>query len=156
MCCQMGVDLERRCQDTSREMQMLTKKEVFPRPRVQDRAGERLQDQIIEEVKELEHTKTEEALQLASKEHDLWMTTLEKRGKKTAGRQESEEGWNRHSLQRDPQQNKAYNPFSTMTMKMIQDMGNVELLELIGCLQRWVKASSIAQKHWTFFRFKTS
>ena len=32
-----------------------------------------LQDQIIAEIKELVHTKTEEALQLAEKEHDLWM-----------------------------------------------------------------------------------
>ena len=32
--------------------------------RVQERASERLQDQIIEEIKELEQTKTEEALQL--------------------------------------------------------------------------------------------
>ena len=40
--------------------------------RVQDRASERLQDQIFE-IKELEHTKTEEALQLVRKEHDLWM-----------------------------------------------------------------------------------
>ena len=36
----------------------------------------------------------------------------------------------RHSLQRDLQQNKAYNPFSTTTKKMIQDVGNVELFEL--------------------------
>ena len=35
-----------------------------------------------------------------------------------------------HSLQRDLQQNKAYNPFSTMTKKISQDMGNVELFEL--------------------------
>ena len=33
----------------------------------------------------------------------------------------------RHSLQRDLQQNEAYNPFSTMTKQMIQDVGNVEL-----------------------------
>ena len=31
--------------------------------RVQDRASERMQDQIIEEIKELVHTKTEEASQ---------------------------------------------------------------------------------------------
>ena len=41
--------------------------------RVQDRASERMQDQIIEEIKELESTKTEEALHIAGKEHDLWM-----------------------------------------------------------------------------------
>ena len=37
----------------------------------------------------------------------------------------------RQSLQRDLQQNKAYNPFSTTSKKMIQDMGNVELLHRI-------------------------
>ena len=46
--------------------------------RVQSRASERLQDQIVEERKEMEHTKTEEALQLASKEHDLWVYQNEK------------------------------------------------------------------------------
>ena len=46
--------------------------------RVQDRASERMQDQIIEEIKELEGTKTEEALEIAEKEHDLWMYKKEK------------------------------------------------------------------------------
>ena len=36
----------------------------------------------------------------------------------------------RHALQRDLQQNKAYNSFSTTTKKMIQEVGNEELLEL--------------------------
>ena len=36
----------------------------------------------------------------------------------------------RHALQQDLQQNKAYNPFSATTQKMIQDVGNVELFEL--------------------------
>ena len=36
----------------------------------------------------------------------------------------------RQALQRDLQQNNAYNPFSTTTKKMIQDMGNIELFEL--------------------------
>ena len=36
----------------------------------------------------------------------------------------------RQSLPGDLQQNKAYNPFSATSKKMIQDMGNVELLEL--------------------------
>ena len=67
------------CQDTSREIQMLNKRqEIFQNAiegkfTVQDRASERLQDQLIEEIKELGHTKTEEALQLVRKEHDLWM-----------------------------------------------------------------------------------
>ena len=33
----------------------------------------------------------------------------------------------RHALQQDQQQNKAYNPFSEKSKKMIKDMGNVEL-----------------------------
>ena len=51
---------------------MLNKRqEIFPTAidgwlRVQDRASERLQDQIIEEIGKLEHTKTEEAFQLVS------------------------------------------------------------------------------------------
>ena len=52
----------------------------------------------------------------------------------------------RHALQRDLQQNEAYNPFSTMTKQMIQDVGNVELFELFEtdpktqcteCLSYW-------------------
>ena len=52
----------------------------------------------------------------------------------------------RQSLQRDLQQNKAYNPFSATSKKMIQDMGNVELFELFEtdpetqckeCLSYW-------------------
>ena len=73
------VDLERRCQDISREIQMLNKRqEIFQNAiedklRVQERASERMQDRIIEEIKELVHRKTEEALRIAVKEHDLWM-----------------------------------------------------------------------------------
>ena len=36
----------------------------------------------------------------------------------------------RHALQLDLQQNKAYNPFSATAKKMIKDVGNVELFEL--------------------------
>ena len=52
----------------------------------------------------------------------------------------------RHALKRDLQQNKAYNPFSTTTKHMIQDVGNVELFELFEtdtktqckkCLSYW-------------------
>ena len=69
------VDLENRCQD-------IRAKEIFQRAiegklRVQDRTSERLQDQIIEEIKELESTKTED-LQIARKEHNLWMYQNEK------------------------------------------------------------------------------
>ena len=51
----------------------------------------------------------------------------------------------RHALQRDLQQNEAYNPFST-TKQMIEDVGNVELFELFEtdpktqcteCLSHW-------------------
>ena len=49
-------------------------------------------------------------------------------------------------LQRDLQQNKSYNPFSTTTKQMIQDVDNVELFELFEtdsktqwteCLSYW-------------------
>ena len=52
----------------------------------------------------------------------------------------------RQSLQRDLQQNNAYNPFSEKSKKMIEDMGNVELSELFetdprtqckACLLYW-------------------
>ena len=52
----------------------------------------------------------------------------------------------RQSLQRDLQQNEAYNPFNTTSKKMIQDMGNVEQFELFEtdpktqckeCLSSW-------------------
>ena len=98
------VDLERRCQDISREIQMLNKRQekfqnaIDGKLRVQGRAGERLQDQIIEEIKELECTKTEEALQIAEKEHDLWMYQNEKEeAKRLQGvrkpRQDEEIAW---------------------------------------------------------------
>ena len=54
------------------------KNAIHGRLRVQDRASERLQDQIIEEIKELEHRKTQEALQWVRTEHDLWMYQNEK------------------------------------------------------------------------------
>ena len=45
----------------------------------------------------------------------------------------------RQSLQRDLQQNKAYNPFSTTTKQMIQDVGNVELFD---CSRQIIKRSA--------------
>ena len=78
------VELERRCQDISEEKQMLSKRqEIFKnaiedRLRVQSRASERLQDQIIEEIKEMEHKRTEEALELVRKENGLWRYQSEK------------------------------------------------------------------------------
>ena len=52
----------------------------------------------------------------------------------------------RHALQQDLQQNKAYNPFSATSKKMIKDVGNVEQYELFetdpetqckACLSYW-------------------
>ena len=53
------VDLERRCQDISREIQMLNKRQEIFQSAIEGTASERLQDQSMEEVKELESTKTE-------------------------------------------------------------------------------------------------
>ena len=59
----------------------------------------------------------------------------------------------RHALQQDLRQNQAYNPFSPESKRMIQDVGNVKLFELLETdLQRsakhayhtGAKASSIA------------
>ena len=75
------VELERRCQDTSREIQMLNKRqEIFQNAiegklRVQDRVSERLQDQIVEEIKALEHK-----------------PKRKRRSKKIAGRQDTQKG----------------------------------------------------------------
>ena len=38
---------------------------------------------------------------------------------------------NRHALQQDLRQNQAYNPFSPESKQMIQDVGNIELFELL-------------------------
>ena len=52
----------------------------------------------------------------------------------------------RHSLQQDPRQNQTYNPFSPESRKMIQDVGNIALCELLetepktqckACLSYW-------------------
>ena len=45
--------------------QKIFKTAIEGKLRVQSRANERLQDQIIEEIMEMEHTETKEALQLA-------------------------------------------------------------------------------------------
>ena len=52
-----------------------------------------------------------------------------------------------HALQQDLRQNQAYNPFSPESKRMIQDVGNVELFELLepdpkktqceACLSYW-------------------
>ena len=76
--------MERKCQVTSREIQMFNKRQgIFEnvtegKVRVEDIVSERMEDKIIEEMKELVHRKTEEALQIAEKEHDLWMYQNEK------------------------------------------------------------------------------
>ena len=78
--------MERRCQDISREIQTLNKRqEIFKDTiegmlRVQDRASERMQDQIIEEIMDFVHTKAEEALQLAVKD-DCGCTKMKKKPK---------------------------------------------------------------------------
>ena len=52
----------------------------------------------------------------------------------------------RHALQQDLRQNQAYNPFSPESKKMSQDVGNIELFELLetepktqctACLSYW-------------------
>ena len=52
----------------------------------------------------------------------------------------------RHALQQDLRQNQSYNPFSPESKKMIQDVGNIELCELLetepitqckACLSYW-------------------
>ena len=60
------------------ERQEIFQSAIAGKLKVQDRASERMQDQFIEEITELAHTKTEEASQLAAKEHDLWMYPDEK------------------------------------------------------------------------------
>ena len=76
-----------------REIQMLNKRqEIFQDAieselSVKDRASERMQDRIVEEIKDLVHRKAEEALQIAVKEHDLWMSKMTK--KKQNGCRES-------------------------------------------------------------------
>ena len=88
----------------------------------------------------------------------------------------------RHALQQDLQQNDAYNPFSTTTKQMIQDVGNVELFELFEtdpktqckeCLSYWSEGivllhmrASLERNcgqteasfniHWTFFQFQST
>ena len=60
--------------------------------------------------------------------------------------QKIEDHPNRHALQQDLRQNQAHNPFSPESKKMIQDVGNIELLELLEtepktqctvCLSYW-------------------
>ena len=60
---------------------------------------------------------------------------------------------NRHALQQDLRQNQAYNPFSPESKQMIQEVGSVELFELLetdsktqckACLSYWSEGSSIA------------
>ena len=67
----------------------------------------------------------------------------------TSGReliQKIENHPDRHALQQDLRQNQAYNPFSPESKKMIQDVGNIELCELLetepktqctACLSYW-------------------
>ena len=57
-----------------------------------------------------------------------------KHAQSTSGReliQKIESHPNRHALQRDQRQNQSYNPLSPEPKKMIQDVGNIELCELL-------------------------
>ena len=75
------VELDRRCQDKVRKYkrQEIFGNAIHGKLRVQSRANDRLHDQIIEEVKEMEHKNTEEALNLVRKENDLWRYQNEKK-----------------------------------------------------------------------------
>ena len=74
------VELERRCQDTRHEIQVLNERqEIFflrstmeDKLKLQSRANERYHDQIFEEIKEHEQKKTQEALRMVQKKHDSW------------------------------------------------------------------------------------
>ena len=71
------VELERRCQDTRQaqvlsERQEIRKSAVEDKLKLQSRANERFHGQIVEEIKETEQKKTEEALRMVQKKHDLW------------------------------------------------------------------------------------
>ena len=78
------VDLERRCQDTSREIRLLNKDKKKSKMRTMARLEcktERVKDrkiQFVGEIKYLENTKAEEALQLVRNEHALWFFPNEK------------------------------------------------------------------------------
>ena len=86
----------------------------------------------------------------------------------------------RHVLQQDLRQNQAYNPFSPESERMIQDVGNVELFELLeidpktqckACLSYWSEGIVYCtcghllkrkwpievslNMHWTFFQFNS-
>ena len=85
MYCQLGqvnvtkglVELERRCQDTRQEIQVLSERqEILKSPmedklKLQSRANERYHDQIFEEIKELEQKKSAEALLMVQKKARL-------------------------------------------------------------------------------------
>ena len=87
----------------------------------------------------------------------------------------------RHALQQDLRQNQAYNPFSPESKKMIQDVGNIELFELLetdpkthckACLSYWSEGivyctcGHLLKKqwpievslnvHWTIFQFQST
>ena len=90
----------------------------------------------------------------------------------------------RHALQKDLQQNQSFNPFSPESKKMIRDVGNIELCELLEteprtqckvCLSYWnigilyctARAGTSCKKkegrisnssiiRWTFFQFRST
>ena len=85
----------------------------------------------------------------------------------------------RHALQQDLRQNQAFYPLSPESKKMMQEVGNIELFELLetdpktqctACLLNWnggivyctcghllkeiVANRGFIEKHWTFFQFQ--
>ena len=72
------VELERGCRNTRQEVQVLSERQerfkstVENMLKLQRRVDERYHDQIFEEIKEMEQKKSEEALLLVQKRHDLW------------------------------------------------------------------------------------
>ena len=88
---------------------------------------------------------------------------------------------NRHAFQQDLRQNQAYNPFSPESEEMIQDVGNIDLFELLetdsktqckACLSHWsegivyctcghllketVANRGIINYYWTLFHFQNT
>ena len=87
MYCQLGqvertaeclVELERRCRNMRQEVRVLSERQEILKITMEDklelqsRATETYHDKIFQEMKELEEKKSEEALLLVQKRHDLW------------------------------------------------------------------------------------
>ena len=72
------MELERRCRDTRQEIQVLSERQEIFKSAIEDKlklpskATEIFHDQIVDEIKEIEQ-KTEKALRIVQKKHDLWI-----------------------------------------------------------------------------------